>query len=77
MAKNVLLSEAEFDDFQSYCRKKGVDLAYFSGEISGSKEEIEQHQFDGPQVIKLCWQSAKVRHFGTEHIMVRRGVSAP
>ena len=53
MAKNVLLSEAEFDDFESYCRKKGVDLSYFSGEISGSKEEIEQHQFDGPQVIKL------------------------
>ena len=53
MAKNVLLSEAEFDDFQSYCRKKGFDLCYFSGGISGSKEEIEQHQFSRPQVMKL------------------------
>ena len=53
VAKNVLLSEAEFDDFQSYCRKKGFDLCYFSGEISGSKKEIEQHQFDSPRVIKL------------------------
>ena len=53
MAKNVLLSEAEFDDFQSYCRKKGFDLCYFSGEMLGSKEAIEQYQFSRPQVIKL------------------------
>jgi hypothetical protein len=53
MAKNLLLSEAEFDDFQRYCREKGFDLSYFSGEISGSKQEIERHQFDDPQVIKL------------------------
>jgi len=53
MAKNLLLSEAEFDDFQRYCREKGVDLSYFSGEISGSKQEIERHQFDDPKVIKL------------------------
>ena len=53
MAKNLLLSEAEFDDFQRYCREKGVDLSYFSGEISGSKQGIERHQFDDPQVIKL------------------------
>ena len=53
MAKNLLLSEAEFDDFQRYCREKGFDLSYFSGEISGSKQGIERHQFDDPQVIKL------------------------
>ena len=53
MAKNLLLSEAEFVDFQRYCREKGFDLSYFSGEISGSKEEIERHQFDRPKVIKF------------------------
>jgi hypothetical protein len=53
MAKNLLLSEAEFDHFQRYCREKGFDLSYFSGEISGSKQKIERHQVDDPQVIKL------------------------
>ena len=53
MAKNLVLSEAEFDDFQRYCREKGFDLSYFSGEISGSKEEMERHQFDSPKVIKF------------------------
>ena len=53
MAKNLLLSEAEFDDFQRYCREKGFDLAYFSSKISGSREEMEQHQFDDARVIKV------------------------
>ena len=56
MAKNQLLSGAEFDNFQRYCREKGFDLSYFSDEISGSKEEIEQYQFDSPKVIKFSRQ---------------------
>ena len=53
MVKNLVLSEAKFDDFQRYCREKGFDLSYFCSDISGSKGEIERHQFDGPKVIKL------------------------
>ena len=53
MAQNLLLSEAEFDEFRQYCRGKGFDLSYFGPDISGSKEEIERYQFDGPKVIKL------------------------
>jgi len=53
MAQNLVLSEAEFDEFRQYCRGKGVDLSYFGPDISGSKEEIERYQFDGPKVIKL------------------------
>ena len=55
--QNLILSEAEFDEFQRYCREKGFDLSYyvfyFSNEISGSKRAIERHQFDEPKVIKL------------------------
>ena len=55
MAKNLVLSEAEFDEFKQYCREKGFDLSYFGSDISGSKEEIERYQFSisKPQVIKL------------------------
>ena len=53
MAKNLVLSEAEFVEFKQYCREKGVDLSYFGPEILGSKEEIEHYQFSRPQVIKL------------------------
>ena len=53
MASNLVLSEAEFDEFKQYCHEKGFDLSYFSSDISGSKEEIERYQFDGPKVIKL------------------------
>ena len=53
MAKNLVLSEAEFVEFKQYYREKGFDLSYFSSDISGSKEEIECYQFDGPKVIKL------------------------
>ena len=53
MAKNLVLSEAEFDEFKQYCHEKGFDLCYFGPDISGSKEEIERYQFDGPKVIKV------------------------
>jgi len=53
MAKNLVLSEAEFVEFKQYCREKGFDLSYFGSEILGSKEEIEHYQFSRPQVIKL------------------------
>ena len=53
MAKNLVLSEAEFDEFKQYCHEKGVDLSYFGPEILGSKEDIEHYQFSRPQVIKL------------------------
>jgi len=53
MAQNLVLSEAEFDEFRQYYRGKGFDLSYFSPDISGSKEEIERYQFDGAKVIKL------------------------
>ena len=53
MAKNLVLSEAEFDEFKQYCHEKGFDLSYFGPDISGSKEEIERYQFDGPKVIKV------------------------
>lgn len=53
MAKNLVLPEAEFNEFRRYCRGKGFDLSYFGAEILGSKEEIEGHQFDSPKVIKL------------------------
>jgi hypothetical protein len=52
VAINLVLSEAEFDEFKQYCREKGFDLSYFGPEILGSKEEIE-HRFSRPQVIKL------------------------
>ena len=45
-------------------------VAAIQDEISRTREGRYFHRLD-------CWQSAKVRHFGTEHIMVRRGVSAP
>ncbi len=51
--KNLLLPENDFAKFKQYCGEKGFDLSYSSPEISGLKEEIEWHQFDGPQVIKL------------------------
>ena len=53
MAKNLVLSEAEFIEFKQSCREKGFDLSYFGPDISGSKEEIERYKFDGPKVIKL------------------------
>jgi len=53
VAKNLVLSEAEFDEFKQYCHEKGFDLSYFGPEILGSKEEIEHYQFSRPQVIKL------------------------
>ena len=51
--ENLVLSEAEFDEFRQYCHDKGFDLSYFGPEILGSKEEIEHYQFSRPQVIKL------------------------
>ncbi len=63
MTENLVLPENEFTEFKQYCRERGFDLSYFSGEISGSKGEIEQHQFDSPQVIKL-----------TKHRFTFRGV---
>ncbi len=53
VAKNLILSEAEFDEFKQYCHEKGFDLSYFGPEILGSKEEIEHYQFSRPQVITL------------------------
>ena len=53
VVKNLILSEAEFDEFKQYCHEKGFDLSYFGPEILGSKEEIEHYQFSRPQVIKL------------------------
>ena len=53
MGNNLVLSEAEFGEFKQYCREKGFDLSYFGPDISGSKEEVERYQFDGPKVIKL------------------------
>ncbi len=53
MVTNIVLSEAEFAEFRQFCRGKGFDLSYFGPEISGSREEIERHHFDGPKVIKL------------------------
>jgi hypothetical protein len=79
--KDLILSETEFNDFQSYCREKGFDLSYLSSHISGSRKEIEQHRFDEPQVIKLIkhrftyegvpytvaeWQQGKWRNQFTE-----------
>ena len=53
VAKNLVLSEAEFVEFKQYCREKGFDLSYFGPEILGSKEEIERYQFSRSQVVKL------------------------
>ena len=53
VAKNLVLSEAEFDEFKQYCHEKGFDLSCFGPEILGSTEEIEHYQFSRPQVIKL------------------------
>jgi len=53
MKKNLVLNEKQFADFQQFCRDKGFDLSYYSNEISGSQSEIENYQFNGPQVIKL------------------------
>ena len=53
MAKNLVLSEAEFDEFKQYCHEKAFDLSYFGPDISGSKKEIERYQFDSSKVIKL------------------------
>ena len=53
MAQNLVLSEAEFDEFKRYCKGKGFDLSYFGAEISGSKEQIEHYQFSSPKVIRL------------------------
>jgi hypothetical protein len=47
VAKNLVLSDAEFDEFRQYCHEKEFDLSYFGPNISGSKEEIERNQFDG------------------------------
>lgn len=51
--QNLALSEVDFDKFQRFCREKGFDLSYFGSEVSGSREQIERHQFDSPKVIKL------------------------
>lgn len=51
--ENLVLSEANFDEFRKFCREKGFDLCYSSPEILGSKEKIEGYQFDSPKVIKL------------------------
>lgn len=59
MTENLLLEEAEFEKFRQHCRSKGFDLSYYCSEISGSKEEITGHKFDGPKVIKL-----RKRRFG-------------
>ena len=54
MTENLVLEEAEFEQFRQYCRTKGFDLSYFHcSEITGLKEEIARHQFDSPKVIKL------------------------
>ena len=53
MTQNLVLSEAEFEEFQRFCRHKGFDLCYFGPDISGSKKEIGRYQFDDPRVIKL------------------------
>ena len=53
IGNNLILSEIEFGNFQRYCREKRFDLSYFSSGILGSRKEIEQHQFDGFQVIKV------------------------
>jgi hypothetical protein len=53
ISNNLILSETEFGDFQRYCREKGFDLSYFSSGILDSRKEIEQHQVDDFQVIKI------------------------
>lgn len=53
MLENLVLSETEFNEFKQFCRGKGFDLSYFGPELSGSKEEIEHHQFSSPKVIRL------------------------
>ncbi|MBA7478648.1 hypothetical protein ES707_14076 [subsurface metagenome] len=50
---NLVLIESKFCEFQRFCRQNGFDLCYFEPGISGSKEDIERHQFDRPKVIKL------------------------
>lgn len=51
MSENVVLSEAEFDAFQRFCRGKGFDLCYYGPEIDGGK--VGDYQFDGLKVIKV------------------------
>jgi len=53
MEKNLVLNEKQFAEFQQFCRDKGFDLSYYSNEIFGSQSEIENYQFEVPQVIKL------------------------
>lgn len=50
-SENVVLSEAEFDTFQRFCRSKGFDLSYYGPEIDGG--EVGPYQFDSPKVIKV------------------------
>lgn len=51
--RNLVLAEADFEEFKSYCRRLGFDLSYFSTEMTGFGKEIENHRFDTPKVIKL------------------------
>jgi len=51
--KNLVLMESEFAEFQEFCRNRGFDLSYYSGEVTGSKREIESYPFNGPRVVRL------------------------
>jgi len=53
MEKTLALDEKQFAEFQQFCRDKGFDLSYYSNEISGSRSEIANYQFESPRVIKL------------------------
>lgn len=61
-AKNLVLSEEQFDKFQKYCKEKGFDLSYFSDLGSMGMKELENYQLEkAPRVAKL-----QKRRFGSK-----------
>jgi len=52
--KNLVLAEAEFEEFQKYCKNKGFDLNYFSEPGISSEKELENFQLEkAPRVAVI------------------------
>jgi hypothetical protein len=53
ITENFVLNEADFYEFQKFCKQKGFDLCYFGPEIFGSEKYFKSYPFITPQIIKL------------------------
>ena len=40
VAKNLVLSEAEFDEFKQYCHEKGFDLSYLALKFWAQRKKL-------------------------------------